>query len=147
MNVLVIGAGGREHALAYKLNQSNLVKQVFVIPGNEAMTPIAEVHTEISESDHQGILDFAKQQNVDWVVIGPEQPLIDGLADILRANGFKVFGPNKQAAQIEGSKLFAKKIMEKYNIPTADYKEVERKKDALTYIETVNSLLLSRKMG
>lgn len=82
MNVLVIGAGGREHALAYKLNQSNLVKQVFVIPGNEAMTPIAEVHTEISESDHQGILDFAKQQNVDWVVIGPEQPLIDGLADI-----------------------------------------------------------------
>lgn len=109
MNVLVIGAGGREHALAYKLNQSNLVKQVFVIPGNEAMTPIAEVHTEISESDRQGILDFAKQQNVDWVVIGPEQPLIDGLADILRANGFKVFGPNKQAAQIEGSKLFAKR--------------------------------------
>ncbi len=70
MNILVIGAGGREHALAYKLNQSNLVKQVFVIPGNEAMTPIAEVHTEISESNHQGILDFAKQQNVDWVVIG-----------------------------------------------------------------------------
>lgn len=109
MNVLVIGAGGREHALAYKLNQSNLVKQVFVIPGNEAMTPIAEVHTEISESDHEAIVDFAKKQSVDWVVIGPEQPLIDGLADILRANGFKVFGPNKQAAQIEGSKLFAKR--------------------------------------
>ncbi|HCY5984094.1 TPA: phosphoribosylamine--glycine ligase [Staphylococcus aureus] len=147
MNVLVIGAGGREHALAYKLNQSNLVKQVFVIPGNEAMTPIAEVHTEISESDHQGILDFAKQQNVDWVVIGPEQPLIDGLADILRANGFKVFGPNKQAAQIEGSKLFAKKIMEKYNIPTADYKEVERKKDALTYIENCELPVVVKKDG
>ncbi len=88
-----------------------------------------------------------KQQNVDWVVIGPEQPLIDGLADILRANGFKVFGPNKQAAQIEGSKLFAKKIMKKYNIPTADYKEVERKKDALTYIENCELPVVVKKDG
>ncbi|MGT2333836.1 phosphoribosylamine--glycine ligase [Staphylococcus aureus] len=148
MNILVIGAGGREHALAYKLNQSNLVKQVFVIPGNQGNDTYPEVHTEISESNHQGILDFAKQQNVDWVVIGPEQPLIDGLADILlRANGFKVFGPNKQAAQIEGSKLFAKKIMEKYNIPTADYKEVERKKDALTYIENCELPVVVKKDG
>ncbi|MBE5662214.1 phosphoribosylamine--glycine ligase [Staphylococcus sp. SS35] len=147
MNVLVIGAGGREHALAYKLNQSDLVKQVFVIPGNEAMSPVAEVHTEIAESDHQAILEFAKNQNIDWVVIGPEQPLIDGLADILREHGFKVFGPNKQAAQIEGSKLFAKKLMEKYDIPTADYKEVDCKKDALLYIEDCELPVVIKKDG
>ncbi|MBE5675111.1 phosphoribosylamine--glycine ligase [Staphylococcus sp. SS87] len=147
MNVLVIGAGGREHALAYKLNQSDLVKQVFVIPGNEAMSPVAEVHTEIAESDHQAILEFAKNQNIDWVVIGPEQPLIDGLADTLREHGFKVFGPNKQAAQIEGSKLFAKKLMEKYDIPTADYKEVDCKKDALLYIEDCELPVVIKKDG
>ncbi|MBE5663292.1 phosphoribosylamine--glycine ligase [Staphylococcus sp. SS60] len=147
MNVLVIGAGGREHALAYKLNQSDLVKQVFVIPGNEAMSPVAEVHTEIAESDHQAILEFAKNQNIEWVVIGPEQPLIDGLADTLREHGFKVFGPNKQAAQIEGSKLFAKKLMEKYDIPTADYKEVDCKKDALLYIESCELPVVIKKDG
>lgn len=147
MNVLVIGAGGREHALAYKLNQSDSVKQIYVIPGNEAMSPVAEVHTEIAESDHQAILEFAKSQNIDWVVIGPEQPLIDGLADILREDGFKVFGPNKQAAQIEGSKLFAKKIMEKYDIPTADYKEVDCKKDALLYIEDCELPVVIKKDG
>ncbi|UMT81546.1 phosphoribosylamine--glycine ligase [Staphylococcus roterodami] len=147
MNVLVIGAGGREHALAYKLNQSDLVKQVFVIPGNEAMSPVAEVYIEIAESDHQAILEFAKNQNIDWVVIGPEQPLIDGLADILREHGFKVFGPNKQAAQIEGSKLFAKKLMEKYDIPTADYKEVDCKKDALLYIEDCELPVVIKKDG
>lgn len=147
MNVLVIGAGGREHALAYKLNQSDSVKQIYVIPGNEAMSSVAEVHTEIAESDHQAILEFAKSQNIDWVVIGPEQPLIDGLADILREDGFKVFGPNKQAAQIEGSKLFAKKIMEKYDIPTADYKEVDCKKDALLYIEDCELPVVIKKDG
>lgn len=147
MNVLVIGAGGREHALAYKLNQSDSVKQIYVIPGNEAMSPVAEVHTEIAESDHQAILEFAKSQNIDWVVIGPEQPLIDGLADILSEDGFKVFGPNKQAAQIEGSKLFAKKIMEKYDIPTADYKEVDCKKDALLYIEDCELPVVIKKDG
>lgn len=147
MNVLVIGAGGREHALAYKLNQSDSVKQVYVIPGNEAMSPVAEVHTEIAETDHQAILEFAKNQNIDWVVIGPEQPLIDGLADILRKHGFKVFGPNKQAAQIEGSKLFAKKLMEKYDIPTADYKEVDCKKNALTYIENCELPIVIKKDG
>lgn len=147
MNVLVIGAGGREHALAYKLNQSDSVKQVYVIPGNEAMSTVAEVHTEIAESDHQAILKFAKNQNIDWVVIGPEQPLIDGLADLLREHSFKVFGPNKHAAQIEGSKLFAKKLMEKYDIPTADYKEVDYKKDALIYIENCELPVVIKKDG
>ena len=136
MKVLVVGAGGREHALASKLNQSTIIDQVFVIPGNEAMRNVAEVHDEIAESDHQGILKFAKQNDIDWVVIGPEQPLIDGLADVLRKEQIKVFGPGKDAAQIEGSKLFAKQLMEKYHIPTAEYREVSNRSVAINYVES-----------
>ena len=107
MNVLVIGAGGREHALANKLRQSPLIDQLHAIPGNDAMVNVAEVHTDIAESDHEAILNFVQENKIEWVVVGPEQPLIDGLPDKLRQTGVKVFGPNKDA-QIEGSKLFAK---------------------------------------
>lgn len=110
MNVLVIGAGGREHALANKLRQSPLIDQLHAIPGNDAMVNVAEVHTDIAESDHEAILNFVQENKIEWVVVGPEQPLIDGLPDKLRQTGVKVFGPNKDAAQIEGSKLFAKKL-------------------------------------
>ena len=95
MKVLVIGAGGREHALASKINQSSLVEKVYAIPGNEAMVNVAEIHNEIAESSHQEIIDFAINNNIDWVVIGPEQPLIDGLGDLLRQQGIKVFGPGR----------------------------------------------------
>ena len=147
MKVLVIGAGGREHALAYKLNESKIVEQVYVIPGNAAMEPVAEVHTEIAESDHDRILQFVVDHHIEWVVIGPEQPLIDGLTDKLQKNGIKVFGPNQQAAQIEGSKLFAKKLMEKYDIPTADYKEVNHKADAKSYVKTCELPVVIKKDG
>ena len=100
------------------------------------MVNVAEIHNEIAESSHQEIIDFAINNNIDWVVIGPEQPLIDGLGDLLRQQGIKVFGPGQAAAQIEGSKLFAKQLMEKYDIPTADYKEVTNRSDALTYVKT-----------
>ena len=133
MKVLVIGAGGREHVLAYKLSQSSIVDQVHVIPGNEAMVNVAQIHTNIKENDHEAILDFVTNHQIEWVVIGPEQPLIDGLSNKLRDNHVKVFGPNKEAAQIEGSKSFAKRLMEKYDIPTADYKEIDNKTEALNY--------------
>ena len=112
MNVLVIGAGGREHALVSKLHQSPLIEKLYAIPGNDAMTHLAEVHTEIAETDHEAILQFVQQHHIEWVIIGPEQPLIDGLSNKLRDNDVKVFGPNKEAAQIEGSKSFAKRLME-----------------------------------
>ena len=95
MNVLVIGAGGREHALANKLRQSPLIDQLHAIPGNDAMVNVAEVHTDIAESDHEAILNFVQENKIEWVVVGPEQPLIDGLPDKLRQTGVKVFGPNK----------------------------------------------------
>lgn len=147
MKVLVIGAGGREHALASKINQSSLVEKVYAIPGNEAMVNVAEIHNEIAESSHQEIIDFAINNNIDWVVIGPEQPLIDGLGDLLRQQGIKVFGPGQAAAQIEGSKLFAKQLMEKYDIPTANYKELTNRSDALTYVKTCELPVVIKKDG
>lgn len=147
MNVLVIGAGGREHALVSKLHQSPLVQQLFAIPGNDAMENMAETHTEIAENDHEAILKFVKENNVEWVVIGPEQPLIDGLSNQLRQANIKVFGPNKEAAQIEGSKLFAKQLMEKYDIPTADYKEVNSKTEALDYVNQCELPIVAKKDG
>ena len=147
MRVLVVGAGGREHALATKLSQSPLIEQLYAIPGNDAMINVAEVHTEIAESDHASILNFVQEKKIEWVIIGPEQPLIDGLSDKLRQSGVKVFGPNQGAAQIEGSKLFAKKIMQKYNIPTAEYKETSNKTDALNYVKQCDLPIVVKKDG
>ncbi|HHG6275081.1 TPA: phosphoribosylamine--glycine ligase [Staphylococcus pseudintermedius] len=147
MHVLVVGGGGREHILAHKLNQSPLVSQVYAIPGNAAMTHVAEVHGEIAESDHEAIVAFAQAHDVTWVVIGPEQPLTDGLADALRAVDIKVFGPNQDAAQIEGSKSFAKRLMAKYDIPTAAYREIDQKDEAVAYIETCELPIVLKKDG
>lgn len=147
MKVLVIGAGGREHVLAYKLSQSSIVDQVHVIPGNEAMVHVAQIHTNIKENDHEAILDFVTNHQIEWVVIGPEQPLIDGLPDLLRNHQIKVFGPNSDAAQIEGSKAFAKRIMAKYDIPTAQYKEINNKEEALVFVETCDLPIVIKKDG
>lgn len=134
MKVLVIGSGGREHALARKIGQSERVEEVYVIRGNEAMSKEAKV-IDIVENDHEAIVNFAKDKHVDLVVIGPEQPLIDGLSDRLTAAGIKTFGPNAKAAQMEGSKDFAKNLMEKYNIPTAKYKTINDKAEAIAYVK------------
>lgn len=147
MNVLVIGAGGREHALVSKLHQSPLIEKLYAISGNDAMTHLAEVHTEIAETDHEAILQFVQQHHIEWVIIGPEQPLIDGLSNKLRDNDVKVFGPNKEAAQIEGSKSFAKRLMEKYDIPTADYKEIDNKTEALNYVNECELPIVVKKDG
>ncbi|WP_414047888.1 phosphoribosylamine--glycine ligase [Macrococcus equi] len=135
MKVLVIGSGGREHALVRKISQSERVDEVFVIRGNEAMAQEATV-VDIAENDHESIVNFAKEHAMDLVVVGPEQPLIDGLADRLTAAGIKTFGPNSNAAQMEGSKDFAKALMAKYNIPTAKYQTIDNKDEALEYVKT-----------
>ncbi|MBI5975418.1 phosphoribosylamine--glycine ligase [Staphylococcus canis] len=147
MHVLVIGSGGREHALAYKLNDSRLVSKVYAIPGNDAMTKVAEIHQDIAENDHDAILQFAKSNKVEWVVIGPEQPLTDGLGNLLREAGIKVFGPNQEAAQIESSKAFAKRLMAKYQIPTATYEEINQKAQALEYIKDCELPIVLKKDG
>lgn len=147
MKTLVIGSGGREHAIAQKLKQSKHVTHLDVIPGNDAMTAIATIHPEIAENDHEAILNFAKTNEIDWVIIGPEQPLTEGLTDLLSEAGISVFGPNKAAAQIEGSKAFAKALMEKYQIPTADYREIDSKTEAIKYVQDCELPIVLKKDG
>lgn len=120
MRVLVVGRGGREHALCAKIKSSPLVKEVLVAPGNPGMSEVAHL-LPIDEGDQEFLVDFAQKQAVDLVIIGPEQPLLDGLVDRLQEAGILVFAPTKEAAEIEGSKSFAKDLMTRYNIPTAIY--------------------------
>lgn len=134
MNVLIIGRGGREHAICRKVSESLKVEKVFVAPGNVGMTDVAEL-VSISESDHEQLLQFAKENNVGLTIIGPEVPLLEGLADKFEAADLAVFGPQQAAAEIEGSKSFAKELMKKYQVPTADYAVFTNYEDARSYIE------------
>lgn len=120
MNVAVIGSGGREHALSHKIKESELLDSLYIIPGNPGTAKLGE-NIELDINDHQALVKFCKQKDVNLVVIGPEQPLEKGLADILIDNEIKVFGPGKEAAEIESSKSFAKSIMRTAGVPTARY--------------------------
>jgi phosphoribosylamine--glycine ligase len=120
MNVLLIGSGGREHALAWKLAQSPRLGKLFAAPGNPGINEHAKL-VDIDPADHRGTVDFCLKNSVELIVIGPEAPLVDGLADNLRTMGFCVFGPNRIPAQLEGSKGFAKDLCARRSIPTARY--------------------------
>jgi phosphoribosylamine--glycine ligase len=120
MNVLLIGSGGREHALAWKLAQSPKLGKLFAAPGNPGIAEHAQL-IDVNPADHRATVDFCLKNSVELVVIGPEAPLVDGLADNLRTMGFGVFGPNKVPAQLEGSKGFTKDLCARYGIPTARY--------------------------
>ncbi len=137
MKVLVLGSGGREHALAYALSQSPLVKRLYWTPGNAATEEIAE-NPLIKADNFEALLSFAKQEKIDITVIGPELPLVEGIADLFIENGLPVFGPTAEGAQIEGSKIFSKKLMEEKGIPTARYREFFTKDAALEYIRQVD---------
>jgi len=139
MNVLVIGSGGREHAIALKINQSKKLKSLFCIPGNPGTNKFA-TNFNISLTDYLKISDFCNRQEVDLIVIGPEQPLVDGLSDHLRNEGFKVFGPSANAARIEASKAFAKKIMIDADVPTAKYIEFSSSQliESISYLEKID---------
>ncbi len=120
MNVAVIGSGGREHAISLRISTSTLLEKLFIIPGNPGTALLGE-NVSININDFTAIVSFCKQRNISLVIIGPEQPLESGLADVLRENGLKVFGPGKEAAAIESSKSFAKSIMKIADVPTAKY--------------------------
>lgn len=120
MNVLVVGNGGREHALAWKLRQSTHVSRVFVAPGN-AGTAVDAENVNISTTDFNKLIRFAKDQKVGLTVVGPEQPLTSGIVDVFQREGLRIFGPSKAAAQLEGSKVFCKQVLRNADVPTADY--------------------------
>jgi phosphoribosylamine--glycine ligase len=139
MNVLVVGSGGREHAIALKINESKKLNSLYCIPGNPGTETIASNYS-LNVSNHSTITEFCKEKKIGLVVIGPEQPLVDGLSDHLRKEGFKVFGPSAKAAKIESSKSFAKKIMIDAEVPTAKYLEFTFTQfdEALNYLESIN---------
>lgn len=133
MKVLIIGSGGREHALAWKISQNPEVKKLYCIPGNGGIEQIAECPA-LSGGDFKTLTAFAREKEIDFTVIGPEQPLVEGIVDYFRAENLPVFGPNQSAARMEGSKIFAKRLMKKYGIPTAHYEEFENSTKAFDYI-------------
>lgn len=120
MKVLLIGSGGREHALAWKISASPLLTKLYCAPGNPGIAQCAEL-VDLNIDDHQAVIDFALSHQVDLVVVGPEAPLVDGIADSLQKAGIRVFGPSQAAAQLEGSKGFTKDLCARYNIPTGAY--------------------------
>ena len=135
MNILVVGSGGREHALCWKIRESKLVDKLFCAPGNAGISQVAEC-VALGVDKLEELADFAVANNVELTVIGPEAPLCDGIVDVFAARGLKVFGPDKYAAQLEGSKDFAKKFMLKYNIPTAKAATFTDFESAKKYIES-----------
>ncbi|WP_299321974.1 phosphoribosylamine--glycine ligase [Parasphingopyxis sp.] len=134
MNVLLLGSGGREHALAWKLAQSPDLTKLYASPGNPGIAEHAEL-VEIKDGDHRGTIDFCLKKSIELVVIGPEAPLVDGLADNLRTMGFAVFGPDKEAARLEGSKGFTKDLCAEANIPTARYARFSSAEAALSALK------------
>jgi phosphoribosylamine--glycine ligase len=138
MNVLLIGSGGREHALALALSKSKTLNKLFCAPGNTGTKNLAEnIQLNIYSND---LIDFCRINDISLVIIGPEQPLVDGISDKLRANGIKVFGPNQNAAEIEGNKAFAKKLMRNYSIPTAQFQVFTKRSHqiALNYLKSIS---------
>lgn len=132
--VLVIGSGGREHAIAYKFKQSPQVEQVFVAPGNPGMSDVATL-VNIDSLDFQKLIEFVKDEKIDLTFVGPEIPLCAGITDAFREAGLDIFGPTKAAAELEGSKVFSKAMMKKYDIPTAKYESFSSYKEAKAYLE------------
>lgn len=136
MKVLIIGSGGREHALAWKAAQSPLVNQVYVAPGNAGTALENKIeNVDVNAEDIPALLDYAKSKKIDLTIVGPEAALVNGIVDVFNENGLKIFGPTKAAAQLEGSKAFTKDFLHRHNIPTAFYGNFTEIEPAIAYIE------------
>jgi phosphoribosylamine--glycine ligase len=138
MKILVVGSGGREHAIVMKLSESSKIEKLYCTPGNGGISKYAECF-DVKATDIDGVVELAKKLNVDYVFVAPDDPLVLGMVDELNKNGIKTFGPNKNAAIIEGSKVFSKDLMKKYNIPTADYNVFNDPDKALEYVINENN--------
>jgi phosphoribosylamine--glycine ligase len=146
MRVLVVGQGGREHTLCIKIAKSPLCEKLFCAPGNAGISEVADC-ISISSENTAGLLDFCKQSAIDFVVIGPENPLVAGLADLLESNGIPVFGPSKMAARLEGSKGFTKEFCVAHNIPTAAFKRFTDAAEAKSYIRSQGTPIVIKADG
>ena len=134
MKIAILGSGGREHAIATSVSKSRHIKKIYCIPGNAGTSQIAS-NISINLNEFENLYKFLEENKIDLVVVGPEQPLVDGIVDYLEKLNIKVFGPNKIASQLEGSKIFTKKLCEEYNIPTAKFGIFENKMDAKKFLE------------
>ena len=135
--VFVIGSGGRENAIIYSLLKSKKVGQIFSATTNAQISQIT-TPSKINSNNQQEVLEFCQKNNIDLVIIGPEQPLVDGLTDFLQKNNIKVFGPSKKASRLEGSKIFMKDLCAKYNIPTAKYQTFDNANAAIKFLDEIN---------
>ncbi len=147
MNILIYGSGGREDAIAHQLKKSKKVEKLWCAPGNGGISLVAECFPNVKATDLDAAVELAKKLNPDMIVVAPDDPLIMGLTDLLEAEGFRVFGPRKNAAIIEGSKEFSKKLMEKYGIPTAKYKSFTDAKSAIDYINSESAPIVVKADG
>ena len=146
MKVLVLGSGGREHALCWKLAQSNRVSKIYCAPGNGGIGEIAE-NVDILPEDIDGLVDFAKKKNIGLTLVGPEGPLVLGIVDRFKKEGLKIFGADKKSAQLEGSKSYAKAFMQKYDVPTARYKKFIDSQNAIEELDSFNFPLVIKADG
>lgn len=146
MKVLIVGGGGREHAIAVKCSESKLVDKLYAAPGNAGIAKLAEC-VDISVMEADKLVAFAKEKDIDLTIIGPDDPLVAGVADAFMKEGLRVFGPAKNAAIIEGSKAFSKDLMKKYNIPSAAYEVFDKADAALSYLETAKMPIVLKADG
>ena len=146
MKVLVVGGGGREHALCWKIKQSPLVSRVYCAPGNPGIAKLAEC-VDIKVSDIDGLLRFARSEEIDLTVVGPELPLSYGIVDRFVDENLKIFGPTQAAAEIESSKVFSKNLMKKYDIPTAFYSTFDNYEEAINWVKEVKPPLVIKADG
>jgi len=146
MKVLVVGGGGREHALVWKVAQSPKVKKVYCAPGNAGISEQAMI-VPIKANDVNGLLEFALREKIDLTVVGPEDPLTRGIVDLFESKGLFIFGASRKAAEIEGSKAFAKEMMKKYHIPTAFYEIFDKREDAVKYIRKCGAPIVVKADG
>ncbi len=147
MKVLIVGGGGREHAIAVSMKKSSRVEKLYCVPGNAGIAQIAECDPSIGVMEFDKVAAFAKEKEVDLVFVAPDDPLVGGLVDVLEAQGIRTFGPRKNAAVLEGSKVFSKDLMRKYKIPTADYRNFDNAEEALAYLETAKMPIVLKADG
>lgn len=146
MKVLVIGGGGREHAIVWKIAQSPLADKIYCAPGNAGIAELAEC-VDINANEFDKLIGFAKREKIDFTIVGPDDPLVAGIVDAFEKEGLETFGPRKDAAMIEGSKAFSKDLMKKYNIPTAGYEKFSDYNDAFDYIKKQNMPIVIKADG